>query len=196
MNNENTRSATNSGATSTRPAHHGFPSEPLSEKEFLSQESARAKSAMQHSLADLKASLRQAADLHLWADRHPWAVVGVAAAAGAAGGAAVAPHRRGHLDPEMQEKLSRIIDNLDNRTAADVHAAQTAEDATGKSTKSSMLAPLLALAKTSALAFVKSELLGPIVSAALDSAKGPVGRGAETAEGFDERTEAYETSSP
>lgn len=61
----------------------------MSEAEFLEREAHQAKAAIDKTMEELKQSLSTAADLRLWAEHHPWLVVGVAAAAGFTAGSAI-----------------------------------------------------------------------------------------------------------
>jgi hypothetical protein len=75
---------------SARTSGNGRPSETeLSEADFLAREAEQAKAAITNTMEELKKNLGSAADLRLWAQHHPWLVVGVAAAAGFAAGSAI-----------------------------------------------------------------------------------------------------------
>ena len=74
---------------SARTSGNGRPTE-LSEAEYLEREANQAKAAIDKTMEELKQSLSTAADLRLWAEHHPWLVVGVAAAAGFTAGSAIA----------------------------------------------------------------------------------------------------------
>jgi hypothetical protein len=71
-----------------------------SESELLNREVQQAKAAMDQSVADLKQSLRTAADLQLWAQHHPWLTVGAAAAGGFAAGSTIASLLSGSPPPD------------------------------------------------------------------------------------------------
>lgn len=55
---------------------------PESEAEYLARESAAAQAAAFEALEQLKNSLASAADIRIWARKHPWIAVGAAAATG------------------------------------------------------------------------------------------------------------------
>jgi hypothetical protein len=61
----------------------------LSEAEFLAAEAKAAQGALEATLKQIKADLKTAADVRLWAECHPWFTVGAAGASGLAAGAAV-----------------------------------------------------------------------------------------------------------
>lgn len=65
-----------------------------SEANFLADQAADAKTAMIHTMRDIKESLGKVADVRLCAQQHPWLVIGSAVAAGFAAGVVVTPAPR------------------------------------------------------------------------------------------------------
>jgi hypothetical protein len=49
---------------------------------FLTQQATDAKTAMQRTLADMQATVKEAADVRWWTQQYPWYAVGAAAAVG------------------------------------------------------------------------------------------------------------------
>jgi len=49
---------------------------------FLTQQAADAKAAMQRTLVDMQATVKEAADVRWWTQQYPWYAVGAAAAIG------------------------------------------------------------------------------------------------------------------
>lgn len=56
--------------------------QPIREAEFLEWQADQAKAAFDQTFGEFKQSLRDSAKLRVWAQRHPWAVTGAAAAGG------------------------------------------------------------------------------------------------------------------
>jgi ElaB/YqjD/DUF883 family membrane-anchored ribosome-binding protein len=52
------------------------------ERVFLTQQAADAKTAMQHTVADIQATAREAANIRWWTQQYPWYAVGAAAVLG------------------------------------------------------------------------------------------------------------------
>ena len=52
------------------------------ERVFLAQQAADAKTAMQHTIADMQATAKEAANLSWWTQQYPWYAVGAATVLG------------------------------------------------------------------------------------------------------------------
>ena len=94
------------------------PAAKLSETEYLAREAQEAKAAFHATLDQMRASLKDAADVRAWARRYPWATLGVAAVAGFVAAKTVLPNR--HRSPEDAEPalLEKILS--DEKIAARV----------------------------------------------------------------------------
>jgi ElaB/YqjD/DUF883 family membrane-anchored ribosome-binding protein len=79
----------------------------LSEAEQLAGEAADAKGAIAHTLGEMRASLKEAADVRAWARSYPWTTLGAAAATGFLVAAALFPKRgrREKEDAALQERI-------------------------------------------------------------------------------------------
>ncbi|MBI3461787.1 MAG: hypothetical protein HY000_01830 [Planctomycetes bacterium] len=75
------------------------------EADLLAHEAAAAQAAALGAIQDLKTGLATAADPRLWAEQHPWAAVGIAAAAGFAAAALVMPSP----EQKLKDKLSDLV---------------------------------------------------------------------------------------
>jgi hypothetical protein len=75
----------------------------LSEQDFLKQEQALAKAAIQRKLADMRAHLKTASDIELWGRHYPWATVGAAAAGSFLLTAALTPRRQKRATRDQAE---------------------------------------------------------------------------------------------
>jgi len=65
-----------------------------SERDYLADQAAEAKTAMTATLHDMKDTLTRVADVHSFAKQHPWVAVGWAVAAGFVTGAVLTPGQR------------------------------------------------------------------------------------------------------
>jgi hypothetical protein len=91
-------------ATNGRPSAKARPNAPpRTEDELLRCEAAEAHAAIVATLADLKRSLGQAADVRVWTQRHPWPALGAAAAAGVVAGAAIRSAGGGNSAADAEE---------------------------------------------------------------------------------------------
>jgi hypothetical protein len=83
------------------------PRDNLSEAEHLAREADDAKSAIAHTLGEMRASLKDAGDVRAWARSYPWTTLGAAAATGFLVAAALAPsrRRRDKEDAALQERI-------------------------------------------------------------------------------------------
>src|SRR5690242_10176945 len=66
------------------------------ERVFLTQQAADAKTAIQHTVADMQATAKEAANIRWWTQHYPWYAVGAATVLGfvaAASALAPADHR-------------------------------------------------------------------------------------------------------
>lgn len=80
----------------------------LNETEFLRQEADAARQAISATIEEMRATLKDAGDLSVWAKRYPWASMGVATAAGFLAAAAFVPKRR-HSSDDEPEFLRRVL---------------------------------------------------------------------------------------
>ncbi|HEY3242426.1 MAG TPA: hypothetical protein VGM03_03660 [Phycisphaerae bacterium] len=80
-----------------------------SERDFLADQAADAKTAMIHTLGDVQDTLERVADLRSWAKQHPWLFTGSAIAVGFATGALLtpAPPRMSDATPANSEAESQ-----------------------------------------------------------------------------------------
>jgi ElaB/YqjD/DUF883 family membrane-anchored ribosome-binding protein len=80
------------------------------ERVFLAQQAADAKTAMQHTMADIQATAKEAADISWWTQQYPWYAVGAATVLGfVATTYAVAPanHRTQSAPPATSQAAAR-----------------------------------------------------------------------------------------
>lgn len=85
------------------PAREPAHAKDRSEVEFLRIEAERAKAAIVGKIDELKTTLKEAADIKLWAERHPWGTVAVAAVAGFTAATALVPKPADHSEPAVAE---------------------------------------------------------------------------------------------
>ena|GEM_PF-1518775 len=138
---------------------------PLTEQEYLERQVAESRQAIQNSLAGLKTGARQAADLQAWAKRYPWGVVGVAAAAGLAAATAFLPRKKQPVtDEALRERLSRLLDVLENPLAAEAGMRGAAPESSPRE-RASMLGAL----RRHLLAVLKAEVLAPVLAEAMQA---------------------------
>jgi len=107
------------------------------------------KQAISKTIADLKVDALTAADIRLWSQEHPWAVVGAAAAAGFVAATLVTPAK----DQDLKGKFSELIDTL--KSQGDGSSKEKVDSGGG------MLAPLLAMAAGAAQNYVMSIMHPP-----------------------------------
>ena len=77
---------------------------------FLQQQAADAKVAMQRTVAEMKVTAKEAADVHWWTQHYPWYAVGAAAVVGFVTATSVLPssHRRiQRQDATVQASVAR-----------------------------------------------------------------------------------------
>ncbi|MGH2541424.1 MAG: hypothetical protein ACRDIB_01420 [Ardenticatenaceae bacterium] len=77
---------------------------------FLQQQAADAKVAMQRTVAEMKVTAKEAADVHWWTQHYPWYAVGAAAVVGFVTATSVLPssHRRiQRQDTAVQASVAR-----------------------------------------------------------------------------------------
>jgi hypothetical protein len=77
---------------------------------FLAQQAADAKTAIQHTMADIQATAREAADIRWWTQQYPWYAVGAATVLGFVATAyAMAPanHRAQPAPPTTNQATPR-----------------------------------------------------------------------------------------
>src|SRR5215831_14073134 len=81
---------TNASASSAPPLGTALPTVPQKTRQynttdegiFLTQQAADAKAAVLHTIADMKATAQEAADVRWWTQQYPWYAVGAAAVLG------------------------------------------------------------------------------------------------------------------
>jgi len=76
----------------------------VSESDFLAHQARQAQKAMRQVLDDIGHSLKDTVNLRAWAEQHPIAMLGAAAAAGFVTASAVTPSR----DETVAERLRRL----------------------------------------------------------------------------------------
>jgi hypothetical protein len=96
MPHESNSNAPSSAKTSTTP-----PVTSLSESQYLAQQQADAKKAIERSLEQLRAELMQSADPRAWMQTHPWMTLCASAVAGFVASAATVPSKE-------QQALNRL----------------------------------------------------------------------------------------
>jgi hypothetical protein len=111
------------------------PAAKLSETEYLQREATEAQAAIQATLEQMRASLKDASDVRAWARHYPWATLGVAAAAGFVAAKVVLPSRRRASDDAEPALLEKILN--DEKIAARVK--ELAEKEPGQREGSGML---------------------------------------------------------
>jgi len=79
------------------------------ERIFLAQQAADAKTAMQHVMADMQATAREAANISWWTQQYPWYAVGAATVLGFAATSVLAPadHRPRPAPPAASQAAAR-----------------------------------------------------------------------------------------
>lgn len=115
------------------------------ESQYLANESADAKQAVQKAVDDLKSSLGQAADPRLWTKEHPWAAMGVSLVAGFAAAAALTPRQ----DESLGERAAKVASVLksSSRSRGAGRVRDTDEDAEPTGFAAGLLWQLFDLAK-------------------------------------------------
>jgi len=79
-----------------------------SEAQFLDDQAAAARLAIEDTLARMRETLKDGADIRAWAQKYPWATVGASAAAGFLLASALRPKRHAENDTEPA-LLERIL---------------------------------------------------------------------------------------
>jgi len=77
---------------------------------FLAQQGADAKTAMQHTIADMQRTAREAANISWWTQQYPWYAVGAATVLGFVAAASVlapADHRPRPVEPAANRVAAR-----------------------------------------------------------------------------------------
>ena len=80
------------------------------ERVFLAQQAADAKTAMQHTMADMQATAKEAANISWWTQQYPWYAVGAATVLGFVAAASVlapADHRTRPAPPAASQAAAR-----------------------------------------------------------------------------------------
>src|SRR5436190_447596 len=113
MSSENAGSAASSGATSNRPP--APKKNDLSEADFLANQQAKAKAAMDTAFADMKKAIASgfSSNAHLteWMGAYPWVSLGVGAAVGFLAGSALTPAR----DETFKERLNSLMEEVSRK---------------------------------------------------------------------------------
>jgi ElaB/YqjD/DUF883 family membrane-anchored ribosome-binding protein len=81
---------TNASSSNRRPSDTALLTEPHKqrhydtndERAFLAQQAADAKTAMQHTIADMQSAAKEVANVRWWTQQYPWYAVGAAAVLG------------------------------------------------------------------------------------------------------------------
>jgi ElaB/YqjD/DUF883 family membrane-anchored ribosome-binding protein len=112
MSSENAGSAASSGATSNRPPQQKKKQSELSEADFLANQQAKARAAMDTAIGDMKRALSGAfkdnAHLTEWMGAYPWVSLGLGAAAGFLAGSALTPSR----EETFKERLRSLMEEV------------------------------------------------------------------------------------
>jgi hypothetical protein len=128
MSRENAGSAANSGATSKRPPAPKEKND-LSEADFLAEQQAKAKAAMDTAFADMKKAIASgfSSNAHMteWMGAYPWVSLGLGAAAGFLAGSALTPAR----DETLKERLNSLIEEVKRKEVKEEKAAKGTERA-------------------------------------------------------------------
>ena len=128
MSRENAGSAANSGATSKKPPAPKKKNE-LSEADFLADQQAKAKSAMDTAFADMKKAIvggfGSNAHLGEWMGAYPWVSLGVGAAVGFLAGSAVTPAR----DETFKERFESLLEEVKGKEVKEEKAEKGTEKA-------------------------------------------------------------------
>ena len=80
------------------------------ERIFLAQQAADAKTAMQHTVADMQATVKEAANVSWWTQQYPWYAVGAATVLGFIAMTSVLPppdHRTRPASPAASQASAR-----------------------------------------------------------------------------------------
>jgi len=80
------------------------------ERIFLAQQAADAKTAMQHTVADMQATVKEAANVSWWTQQYPWYAVGAATVLGFIAVTSVLPppdHRTRPASPAASQESAR-----------------------------------------------------------------------------------------
>jgi ElaB/YqjD/DUF883 family membrane-anchored ribosome-binding protein len=151
MNSDEKRSAPDSASTTSSERKSQPESRAkLTEAQLLEQTAAEVKQAISRTVARLKHDAITAADVRLWSQEHPWAVVGAAAAAGFVTATLVTPAK----DQELKDKFSELIDTLKSKDKQDGKAEPSGAGG-------GMFAPLMAMAAGAAQNYVMSLMHPP-----------------------------------
>jgi ElaB/YqjD/DUF883 family membrane-anchored ribosome-binding protein len=155
MNSDVNRSAPSSASTISSgqksQSHSDAGGHPkLTEAQLLEHTAAEVKQAISRTVARLKQDALTAADVRLWSQQHPWAVVGAAAAAGFVAATLVTPAK----DQDLKHKFSELIDTLKSQGKQDGKAGES-------NSGGGMFAPLMAMAAGAAQNYVMSIMHPP-----------------------------------
>jgi len=128
MSSENAGSAGSSGATSNRPQPQKKQND-LSEADFLADQQAKAKAAMDTAFADMKRALGNAfkdnAQLTEWMGAYPWVSLGLGAAVGFLTGSALTPAR----DETFKERFDSLIKEVGRKAEKEEKSEKSTEKA-------------------------------------------------------------------
>ena len=120
------------------------------EADLLAREAKAAQAAVLEAIGDLKSGLSTAADPRLWAQQHPWAAIGVAAAAGFAAAALLVPSS----DQKLKDKLSDILGAVSPTHKADTNGDVKVEPRDRSGPMAMVMESLIDLVKTAVTSFV------------------------------------------
>jgi ElaB/YqjD/DUF883 family membrane-anchored ribosome-binding protein len=128
MSSENAGSVASSGATSNKPQPPKKKND-LSEADFLADQQAKAKAAMDTAVADMKRAISNAfkdnAHLTEWMGSYPWVSLGLGAAVGFLAGSALTPAR----DETFRERLESLIEEVKRKEVKEEKAQKGTEKA-------------------------------------------------------------------
>jgi hypothetical protein len=128
-----------------------------SETEYLAGEADAAREALAATLAEMRQSLKDSADVRAWAQKYPWATLGAAAAAGFLAASTVVPRRRS----DSQEREPMLVERIlaDEQIAARIK--ELAEEDQSATKRSGLV---------SSVAMTLLRTFGPAVQSAIASA--------------------------
>lgn len=133
MSRENAGSAANSGETSKRPQPPQKKNDG-SEADFLADQQAKAKAAMDRAFADMKKAIvggfSSNAQVSEWMGAYPWVSLGVGAAVGFLAGSALTPAR----DETFKERFNSLMEEVKKKEVK----AEKAEKGTEKAARAAV----------------------------------------------------------
>jgi ElaB/YqjD/DUF883 family membrane-anchored ribosome-binding protein len=105
--NADTRPSEHASDTTKASAGSHKSEDARSESQFLADEATAARQAIEDTLARMRETLKDGADIRAWTERYPWATVGASAAAGFLVATALLPKRRSapETEPALLERI-------------------------------------------------------------------------------------------